>query len=133
MRGIAAGWTLSRPVLTRRCQLGVLSRCGDQKRGDLPERVRTGGGGGSGRGTGTGGGGSVIGGGVDGSGGGTGGVPGGGMGCGPWTCIARSLAGLGTPVKMNRQAPCTAGGAAGSAGVAAPLFANAEGTERGSR
>jgi hypothetical protein len=74
---------------------------GDQVDGGLPEWFRTGGGGGSGRGTGIGGGGSVTGGGRDGSGGGTGGVPGGGTGCGPWTRIALSLAGVGSPVKTN--------------------------------
>jgi hypothetical protein len=65
-----------------------------------PEWLRTGGGG-SGRGTGIGGGGSVIGGGCDGSGGGTGGVPGGGAGCGPWTRISGTLAGIPFPVKTN--------------------------------
>ena len=64
-------------------------------------RFRTGGGGGSGRGSGIGGGGSMIGGGSEGSGGGTGGVPGGGIGWGPWACIASSLASTASAVKAN--------------------------------
>jgi len=43
----------------------------------------------------------VIGGGSEGSGGGTGGVPGGGIGCGPWACIASSLASTASAVKAN--------------------------------
>ena len=43
----------------------------------------------------------MIGSGSEGSGGGTGGVPGGGIGCGPWVCIASSLVSAASAVKAN--------------------------------